>query len=110
MIQANNVISGTQRQALNSGGKQTRPVRRIDTSQIVGENSLRWENEIQDESAEEQRMEEYKLNRRKRYLAAKNISYEDWLASEEVEPEEGVGLTNSTLPDVVTSSVSGIDL
>lgn len=43
--------------------------------------TLRWEYILSDEDEEEKRIEMYKLNRRKRYLAASKINYNEWLAA-----------------------------
>ena len=48
---------------------------------IIRQESLRWEYKLEDEDAEEERIRVYKLNRRKRYLAAANKSYTEWLCS-----------------------------
>ena len=43
--------------------------------------SLRWENVCSDSDEEQERLKLYKLNRRKRYLAAANKKYSDWIAT-----------------------------
>lgn len=40
--------------------------------------TCRWDFALSDEEAEEKRIELYKVNRQKRYLAATNINYNDW--------------------------------
>lgn len=73
--------------------------------------SLRWENALEDPEAEAERIRIYKINRRKRYLAAVNTNYHDWLngnnsssltAAVSSVPES----TDAPLPDVVASSVA----
>ena len=73
--------------------------------------SLRWDNVLDDPEAEAERIRIYKINRRKRYLAAMNKSYSDWLNNNN---SSNLSSTYSTarehmdipLPDVVASSVS----
>ena len=50
-------------------------------SSLLNNHSLRWEGELSDPEQEEERVRQYKLNRRKRYLQAANKNYDDWLAS-----------------------------
>ena len=72
--------------------------------------SLRWDNVLDDPEAEAERIRIYKINRRKRYLAAVNKSYSDWLNNNN---SSNLSTTHSMreqidvpLPDVVASSVS----
>ena len=62
----------------------------------INHKTLRWENECSNSEDEKERINEYKLNRRKRYLAAANKKYSDWLKTlHEIEPAYG----NSTVND-----------
>ena len=47
----------------------------------ISQESLRWEHTLDDSDEEAERIRVYKLNRRKRYIAACNVKYEDWLSS-----------------------------
>ena len=72
--------------------------------------SLRWDNVLDDPEAEAERIRIYKINRRKRYLAAMNKSYNDWLNSNNsssiISMDTKRELRDVPLPDVVASSVS----
>ena len=86
---------------------------------LINQNmTLRWEYELQDNDQENSRLEAYKNDRRKRYLAKRNVSYQDWMksyhsqfktfaADDEMEEQRNSSVTNNnqSLPDVVTSSV-----
>ena len=91
-------------------------------SQIVNQNlTLRWEYELENDEEEKTRLDAYKNERRKRYLANQNISYVDWLKTYHsqfktitadtnniiIEPTNRIynKLNPQSLPDVVTSSV-----
>ena len=72
--------------------------------------SLRWDNVLDDPEAEAERIRIYKINRRKRYLAAMNKSYNDWLNSNNsssiISMDTKREMRDVPLPDVVASSVS----
>ena len=68
--------------------------------------SLRWEYALEDPVAEKERIRIYKLNRRKRYLAATNKRYSDWISCSDSVSSGEEYCTYSGLPDLVTSSVS----
>ena len=57
----------------------------------VNNKTLRWDNECSNSDDEKERINEYKLNRRKRYLAAANQKYSDWLKTlHDIEPIQSV--------------------
>ena len=51
----------------------------------INNRTLRWENALEDSDDEANRLKQYKINRRKRYLAAANKKYSDWLKTLEYE-------------------------
>lgn len=76
--------------------------------------TLRWEYEVEDSDEEAERIQIYKINRRKRYLAASNKKYADWMSGSDSScsltchstKDRSVPSTNHRLPDVVASSVT----
>ena len=88
---------------------------------VTQQATLRWEYELEDAKEENERIENYKNDRRKRYLAARKISHTDWMESYHSEFKTFIEDKNATesdtannsmvesfhqiLPDVVTSSV-----
>ncbi len=85
----------------------------VSKTSITGDDyneSLRWDNTLDDPTAEAERIRIYKINRRKRYLAAANKNYNEWVSgsgsSSSLSSTPPLAGMDSGLPDVVASSVS----
>ena len=64
----------------------------------IDNSTLRWEHACSDSDEESERIKQYKIGRRKRYLAASNKKYSDWLKTLEYEHHRtpSVGASGST--------------
>ena len=71
------VKDSTSRMSINSIKSQSKYS--LANAPELNKEALRWEFECENSDDEEERIKQYKLNRRKRYLAASNKKYSDWL-------------------------------
>jgi hypothetical protein len=71
---------------------------------------MRWENVCDNSDDEEERLHQYKLNRRKRYLAAANQKYSEWVktlnGSNHSLSSNGDGVNNETSAKSSSSATS----